>query len=43
MTKLKESIATGLITNLLLCYLGIGQAAGVDEKPIHFQVCMMMV
>jgi len=42
MTKLKESIATGLVTNLLLYYLGIGQAAGVG-KASPFPGRMMVV
>lgn len=37
MTKLRQAIATGLITNILLCYLGIGQAAGVELTASPFQ------
>jgi hypothetical protein len=37
MTKLREAITAGLITNILLCYLGIGQAAGVELTASPFQ------
>ena len=37
MTKLREAITAGLITNILLYYLGIGQAAGVELTASPFQ------
>ena len=39
MTKLRESIAAGLIANIILYYLGIGQAAGVELTASPFQDC----